>query len=43
VQYSRTNWRIGTPITQDKMNNIEEGIANLVAESNGKADKSYVD
>ena len=36
MAYTRTNWNVGDPITQEKMNKIEQGIvdASSMAESN---------
>ena len=31
MAYSVTNWNTGDPITQEKMNKIEQGIANATS------------
>jgi hypothetical protein len=42
MAYTKTSWSIGNPITADKMNNIEDGIANAHSSLTTMATKTEV-
>jgi hypothetical protein len=43
MAYVQTDWRVGDPITQEKMNHIEEGIYNAHIDISSRYTKSEVE